>query len=214
MSDNEPTPSEIAEIGRLMEALTDSDRTLESPPDSVWAAIELELAADQHRIAAPATSTGTDVVVDLPTPRSAPESHRIRYLLAAVVFVVAALGVTAIFNRGADEVIVASADISNAGLPLESPAHGTATLVSVDGTFHLDLHVEQLETADGYFELWVARADASEVRSLGAINGDGRFEWPEGMTPDDFPAVAISLEHNDGDPTFSGMAVLFGVLDL
>lgn len=204
MSDAELTPQELEELGLILRRVAGQPNELEAPPAHVWQSIESELQTEPP-IAAAQTIAKSD------SPRSA---RLAKYMLAAAVLAIAAIGLGSLLNNKPTETILAVAEISNEGMPLELPASGTANLVSVDGILRLDLHVEQLETDTGYFELWVARPDASAVESLGAIDGDGSFDWPEGFDPEDFSAVAISLEEHDGDPSFSGIAVLFGVLDL
>lgn len=211
MNDEELTPDEMAKLRRVMGDQRGLQQDLEVPPPNIWAAIEAELEAQsidgslERNVDEPNVDVSN--VVQLKVP-----SGIARYLLAAAVLAIAAIGVATFLDRPPEEIILASGAISNDGMPLELPASGTANLVSVDGMLRLDVDVEQLQTDTGYFELWVARPDASEVKSLGAIADDGSFDWPEGVDPDEFTAVAISLEEDDGDPSFSGIAVLFGVL--
>lgn len=203
MNEEELTPNEMAELRRVMGDQRGPLQDLEVPPPIIWAAIESELEAEGNIV-----DSDVSNVMQLKAP-----SGMARYLLAAAVLAIAAVGVATFLDRPPEEIIVASGAISNDGMPLELPASGTANLVSVDGMLRLDVDVEQLQTDTGYFELWVSKPDASEVKSLGAITDDGSFDWPEGVDPDEFTAVAISLEEDDGDPSFSGIAVLFGVLE-
>lgn len=204
MNDEELTPEQIEELGLMVRRVAGKTNELEAPPARIWQSIESQLHTES-----PLAATQSTAQAD--SPRSA---RFAKYMLAAAILAIAAIGLGSLINNEPTETILAVAEISNEGLPDEFAASGTANLVSVDGRLRLDVAVEQLETDTGYFELWVARPDASAVESLGAIDGDGSFDWPEGFDPEDFSAVAISLEEHDGDPSFSGIAVLFGVLDL
>ncbi len=201
----ELTAEEIEELGRVMRGLQAHSNDLEAPPAHVWESIQAGVEAAEASLEE----------TSLEESPAQPRSRRLaRYALAAAVLAIAALGLGSLLADQPDEEIVATVEISNEGLADDFAGTGTVNLVSVDGKLRLDLDVEQLETDTGFFELWVARPDASEVGSVGVISGDGSFDWPQGFPPDEFPAIAISLEEDDGDPSFGGRAVLFGVLDL
>lgn len=135
---------------------------------------------------------------------------------AAAVVAVVSLGIVAtIANRGPDETVLALTSLDAIG-----PAGGaTAELVEVDGELTVHVHTPGLTSpdvtaGDGYFEVWLLDATASELLSLGPAVADGVYSLPEGFDPATLPVVDVSVEHFDGDPTHSGDSVLRGVLDI
>lgn len=68
---------------------------------------------------------------------------------------------------------------------------------------------------DGYYEVWMATADAQTMVAIGTLNpgGDATFVLPASMATEDFPLVDVSLEHFDGDAGHSAVSVVRGVLE-
>ncbi|GAA2039474.1 hypothetical protein GCM10009819_25730 [Agromyces tropicus] len=62
-------------------------------------------------------------------------------------------------------------------------------------------------------EVWLIRADASGLVSLGLMDGDSsRFAIPEGIDLAEYPLVDVSAEPVDGDPAHSGDSIVRGEL--
>jgi len=62
-------------------------------------------------------------------------------------------------------------------------------------------------------EVWLIRADASGLLSLGFLEGtSGRFAVPAGVDLDEFRLVDVSAEPVDGDPSHSGDSIVRGEL--
>lgn len=141
-------------------------------------------------------------------------------LAAAAVLLVAlvAVGVTIRAVGNGDDttpVAIGMATLTNAELPVQSDATAAVELVEIDGGYALDIDLSAVpDPGEGVLELWVIDTEVAGMFTLGAIDGDGLFELPEGVDPAAFPVVDISVEPLDGDPTHSGQSVLRGVLDL
>jgi hypothetical protein len=69
------------------------------------------------------------------------------------------------------------------------------------------------DSADGLREVWLLRADASGLVSLGLLDGaTGRFSIPAGIDLTEFPVVDVSAEPADGNPAHSGDSIVRGTL--
>jgi anti-sigma-K factor RskA len=68
-------------------------------------------------------------------------------------------------------------------------------------------------STDGLREVWLLRADASGLVSLGLLDGaTGRFSIPAGIDLAEFPVVDVSAEPADGNPGHSGDSIVRGTL--
>jgi hypothetical protein len=68
-------------------------------------------------------------------------------------------------------------------------------------------------STDGLREVWLLRADASGLVSLGLLDGaTGRFSIPAGIDLAEFPVVDVSAEPADGNPAHSGDSIVRGTL--
>ena len=62
-------------------------------------------------------------------------------------------------------------------------------------------------------EVWLIKADASGLISIGLLDGEsGRFLIPDGVDLSQYPLVDVSAEPDDGDPQHSGDSILRGEL--
>lgn len=237
------TPDEIHEIRELARNTTLADRNLDTPPPSIWAGIEAELGLDTASSAPAPMADVPDTAVDTITAPvahtpSAPApadtasgatgsggvvvplfGRRVpAWALGAAAATVAAVGLAGFFISSDDssstELEVATVEIVNDELPVVDDATGSARLLQTDDGYVLDVDVENLDTADGYLELWVIDPNVEGMHSLGRVDGDGRFSLPDGVDPADFPIVDISVEQEDGVATHSGQSVLRGALDI
>jgi hypothetical protein len=62
-------------------------------------------------------------------------------------------------------------------------------------------------------EVWLIKADASGLISLGLLDGEsGHFVIPDGVDLSQYPLVDVSAEPDDGDPQHSGDSIVRGEL--
>lgn len=173
-----------------------------APPPSVWNAIQSEVAPR-------ATVTSLDGARRRRRP--------VGWLLAAAAGVGIVLGSVATFGLVTSSSDPAPAIMAQGGLdPLgEIAVSGTAALEDADGEVHLHVTVPDLPVVeDGYYEVWMATADASTMVAVGTLgpDGDSILTLPAGMDVADFPLVDVSVEHFDGDPGHSDQSVVRGLL--
>ncbi|WP_353828877.1 anti-sigma factor [Agromyces sp. SYSU T0242] len=151
---------------------------------------------------------------------AAPRRRRGRWLVAAaaavtglVVGVGLGLAVGGIAPEPEPEVVLATAELDafpgwdTAGrAAVEEDASGQRTIV-VD----LEAQVPEGEVR----EVWLIRADASGLVSLGLMEGDSaRLTVPPGIDLAEYPLVDVSAEPVDGDPGHSGDSIVRGELQL
>ncbi len=138
------------------------------------------------------------------------------WMLAAAALVVLVAGVglrSLITGSGADDVVTAAA-LSNAGLsPLAAQSSGQATIRADGQGYSLDLQLNSLPALDNeYFEVWMIDRAVAKMVSLGPYHGNGSYAVPAGYDPTGYPIVDVSIEPVDGQPTHSGVSALRGVL--
>lgn len=178
------------------------DDHLVAPPPSVWEGIRDELEPR-------ATVTSLD---------GARRSRRpVGWLLAAAAGVGLVLGSVATFGIVTSSTEPSPAIVAQGGLdPLDGVAvAGTAAVEEDETGRHLHVTVPDLPPVeDGYYEVWMATADASTMVAVGTLgpSGDSILTLPAGMNVADFPLVDVSVEHFDGDPGHSAQSVVRGLL--
>lgn len=194
---------QLAAVITSSRQLTDADRPV-APPESVWSSIASELELGQ--------ASGSGVVVSLAQARSR-RAPRFLIAAAAVVGLVAGSAITtAVAQRDATGSIVASASLE----PMDGASvRGTATIERAGNASILHVSVPDLPApADGYYEVWMATADAATMVAIGTLNPgeEATFTLPAGMEVSAFPLVDVSLEHFDGDAGHSVVSVVRGQL--
>jgi len=192
----------FAELKRLAQTLSDADFDRAMPPPSVWAEIEQTLKPELVR-------------VEKTHDRNFGAGFSVR-LLAAVAVLVTAIVVVAGFGSGDNGPrLIAQADLVTDTLPVTTPAEAGVNLVDTGDGFALDIDLTQVPAAaDGELELWIINDDVSDMHSLGVVTSSGRYVLPEGVDPESFPIVDISVEPFDGNPAHSGQSTLRGRLEL
>ncbi|MEM7337501.1 MAG: anti-sigma factor [Actinomycetota bacterium] len=90
----------------------------------------------------------------------------------------------------------------------------TAEIRESEGGLEIAVAVDGVDPADGYFELWLLNAEASELVSLGPLRADGVYPLPAGLDPAAFPVVDVSVEAFDGNPAHSGESVFRGTFEI
>jgi hypothetical protein len=174
-----------------------------SPPDSVWAGITAELAAD---------ADGSVVSLDAARTRRRPRMWLVA-ASAAVVGLLAGAGlVTALDGTAQKEQLVAAGTLD----PIDnSGVTGTAKVQSADGSRSLTVEVPGLPApGDGYYEVWMATPDTATMVAIGTLTpgGPATFTLPAGLDPTQFPVVDVSLEHFDGQAGHSATSIVRGQL--
>ncbi|HEU4895425.1 MAG TPA: anti-sigma factor [Acidimicrobiia bacterium] len=126
--------------------------------------------------------------------------------VAAVAILIA--GIAGVFSSP-DEQIVAIA-----GTELEPAASGEAAIRESGSGWWIRLDVDDLPAAEvgTYYEGWVWN-DQGEGVSIGTFHLRGDTEpivlW-SGVDPADYPAIWVTLEEEDGDPSASEQVVMRG----
>ena len=235
--------AEYEALGRTVELgrTGATQRDMESPPSSVWAAIhdELSLAPElaPDPLAAEPVEPGTapaiaPVAAPITTTDRRPEGPTTATITplrerrtrgwwpiaaaAAAVGIVAgiALGVaaTGVFGTGtAPETIVATAALD--AFPGWSATGSAQVEEDGGGVRSLVVDLDAEVPATDVREVWLIRSDASGLVSLGLLEGaSGRFVVPDGIDLDEFTLVDVSAEPVDGDPAHSGDSIVRGEL--
>ena len=84
---------------------------------------------------------------------------------------------------------------------------------TADGQREVVLDVTGVSADSDLREVWLIKADASGLISIGLLGGEsGRFIIPDGVDLSQYPLVDVSAEPDDGDPQHSGDSILRGEL--
>jgi len=128
---------------------------------------------------------------------------------AAAAVIVAGVFTSGILNPR--PVVLSEASLSS--FPGWDGAEGAAVLEEVDGHHAVVVRLDAQVPSDGYREVWLLTDDASDLVSLGVLEGEeGVFTLPDDVDLDRFTVVDISQEDDDGDPTHSGDSIVRGEL--
>jgi hypothetical protein len=181
------------------------DESLVAAPESVWAGITAELAAD--------TPAEADAVV-VPIRRTP------RWLgMAAAACIGLVVGGGTVYAATSGQrapVPVAAPVLAEAALaPLPgSAASGRVEVVQTSGGPQVQVDVSGLAPKDGYYEVWLLDKDGKKLVALGALNAasKGTFDMPTGISMNDYPVVDVSFEPPDGDPNHSHQSLVRGTL--
>jgi hypothetical protein len=206
---------------------------LESPPESVWLRIvdELAIGSTMTRPAPVGVSVAPRRAGDSDAPRvdAVPPTRRERgadaeparrggvwklWALAASFALIASagLGVWVIGQRTAFTEV---AEASLAPFPDHPGAEGTAVVEEQsDGSLAVRVALSADAAPDTFREVWLIKADASDLVSLGVLEGtEQTFAVPAGVDLNDFVLVDVSQEPVDGPPTHSGDSIVRGELE-
>lgn len=139
--------------------------------------------------------------------------------VAASAVLVAAVGTVAVQRAGEEpQEVLATSRLLEFGAGEGTGAGGSARLLNSEGsTRDLQLELTGLESPDdGYLEAWLIDPEEGAVVSLGTVDlgaDDIRFTVPEGLDPEAYSVVDVSVEPYDGDPTHSGASLVRGSFD-
>ena len=183
-------------------SITAADQPV-TPPASVWSGIEAELGL--------ASSAS---IVSLDDARRRRRAWPLIAAAAAIGLLAGSVGTVVVSQRDAAPapVIVAQASLE----PIDAATvRGTASIEQSGDASVLHVSVPGLPALDdGYYEVWMATADASTMLAIGTLNPgeEGTFVLPAGMDMQAFPLVDVSVEHFDGDAGHSAVSVVRGQL--
>lgn len=182
---------------------------LETPPERVWARIREDVGLSDDR---PESPTETPVVAQTPTRSRRTAWARALFALAAGVAVVAGIVGTWALLRPSPTVEVASATLE--AFPDHAGAIGEAVVEDDAGAQRVRVTLEASTAPATYREVWLITADASEIVSLGVLDGsEGEFTVPDDVDLHRYVLVDVSQEPEDGDPTHSGDSIVRGELE-
>ncbi len=174
------------------------DEVPPAPPEAIWDSVVAELtAAGDLPPAAPERSR----------PLVLQQSFALAAALVALVVIAAAV-VLLPLGGGGGGTVVAEATLE----ALTDVPSAQAALVSDGDQQTLTVDTETLPDIDGYYELWLLKADASGLVSLGPVEGGQRYDIPPNVDTSVYSVVDISREPLDGDPAHSADSVLRGPL--
>lgn len=195
--------AEIQELTARARSLRSDDFQLDPVPDDLWAGIADAIRADGATNVISADQHSDAAQRWFQRPRA------ILAVAAAALVAVAAAGVFAATRSTDDTTVVAMSELD----ALADGYVGSAELQQSDDGYRIDLDLDPLPEADGYYELWLIKSlETGEMQSLGFVDGSGPIDLPPGLDPDDYATVDISIEPLDGVPTHSGNSVLRGTL--
>lgn len=193
---------DFAELKRLADSLSDADFDRSMPPPGLWADIEQTLKPEMLR-------------AEKTQGRKFGGGFSARLLAAAAVFIAAILVASAIGGSDEGPQLVAQADLLTDTLPVATDAEADVNLVRTGDGYALDIDLTSLPVAsNGELELWIINDGVDDMHSLGVLMSSGRFALPDGVDPEDFPIIDISVEPFDGNPAHSGQSTLRGRLAL
>ena len=205
-----------AELNNLSRAAMVARSTLAAgeftqPPLRVWTRISAELALDGAMVGDLAPSD-----IAAPAVSIVPGTRR-RWLAplavaAALVLVVGAVGATWLALRPTPSTVLASATLT--AFPAWTGSSGEALLEETAGGARVvQISLIAPEDDEGFREVWLITTDATEIVSLGVLDGGtGTFTVPDGLDLSQYDQVDISSEKFDGDPDHSGDSILRGQL--
>ncbi|MGZ8803757.1 MAG: anti-sigma factor [Microbacterium sp.] len=205
---------------------------LESPPEAVWARIvdELALGAKAHGPSVAVAERSEPVPADAePQPAYEPATRRSSrpdaaparrggawrvWALAASFALIAGVGLGA-WAISQQTSLTEIAEASLAPFPDHPDAEGTAIVEEQpDGSLAVRVALSADSAPDTFREVWLIKADASDLVSLGVLEGtEQTFSVPAGVDLSDFVLVDVSQEPLDGDETHSGDSIVRGELE-
>ena len=187
-------PEDRERLDRIRDILADETTWSEPPPE----------VAD--RLIAAIGAAQSDQAERLPARRRGPLVAAAVVGVAAIVVLIA--GLMGVFSTPVEEVVAIQ------GTDLQPDASGEAAIRETDAGWWIRLDVDDLPAANEgtYYEGWVWNDDGEGV-SIGTFHlrgGDGPIVLWSGVDPADYPAIWVTLEDEDGDPSASDHVVMRG----
>ncbi|WP_405092763.1 anti-sigma factor [Micromonospora sp. NBC_01392] len=212
----------VAGLGAGTQGLTE----LPDPPEHVWQGIVAEIRAAEELPTLngrrPARTGDPAAVGDRSTTVVRPRRGRRwpRWASTAVTATAAAVigvaGTVAVLGTGGDDpapqpTVLASAPLAAFGATPKD-ASGDARVL---GDNQLHLHVANLPSVPGYYEVWLIDPKTMEMFSVGTLSngsGDALLPIPRNVDLSTFTVVDISAEQYDNNTRHSGDSLLRGTL--
>ena len=222
---------EFEDLKALAKSIDHEDGVRHAPPPELWDRIRTEAFSDSASSLSiapePETAPAETEVIDLADQRanrvtteppaidltneSRFSARRFMAVAAALVAVVV-IGTVALTGSGGEANPIYAAEISNADLPESFDGTASVTL-EVDENPQIEINFDAPVPTDEPVELWLLSADGTDIVSVGLVEaGATTWDWPEGLAPEEYPIVDLSIEPDDGDPTHSGRSILRGQL--
>lgn len=189
-------PPEDQDSLDLIRDILGREATWSEPPPGVADRL-LAAIGSNHRVATVETARATR-----------PWGWAAAAVLGAAALVLVVAGLLGVFAP-ADERVVAIA-----GTDLQPAATGQAAIREAEAGWWIRLDIDDLPAAGTgtYYEGWVWN-DEGEGVSIGTFHMRGETEgvvlW-SGVDPADYPAIWVTLEDEDGDPSASDRIVMWG----
>lgn len=189
-----PEPSDKERLDLIRDILG-QDATWAEPPPEVADRLLAAVGAGRH----------TEVKPAAPRRRTPWVAAAV---LGAAALILAIAGLAGVFSSPDPQVVVIE------GTELEPEASGEASIMETDAGWWIRLELDDLPAADDgtYYEGWVWNEEGQGV-SIGTFHLRGGSEevvlW-SGVDPADYPAIWVTLENEDGDPSASDRIVMKG----
>ncbi|MET7971148.1 anti-sigma factor [Micromonospora sp. NPDC005305] len=209
----------VAGLGAGSQGLGD----LPDPPEHVWQGIAAEVRAAEElpartgrRVPRPADPA------DPPAPAERPRRRGRRWprwattaVTAAAAALIGVVGTAAVLGGGDEPApqptVLASAPLAAFG-STPKDASGDARVL---GGRQLHLHVANLPSVPGYYEVWLIDPRTMRMFSLGTLSkasGDEVLPMPANVDLRTYSVVDVSAEQFDDKPAHSGDSLLRGTL--
>lgn len=214
------TLQHVAGLGAGTQGLGD----LPDPPEHVWQGIVAEIRAAEE-LPSLAERRGPRPPAQAGEQTAPPTGNRRRgrwprwAVTAATAAAAAAVGVVgtlAVLRTDGDRptpqpAVLASAELSAYG-KTPKDANGAARVL---GDNQLHLHVANLPTVPGYYEVWLIDPRTMQMFSVGTLgkgSGDELLPLPPNVDLRTYSVVDVSAEQFDNKPAHSGDSLLRGTL--
>ncbi|QLQ39676.1 anti-sigma factor [Micromonospora robiginosa] len=217
------TLQHVAGLGAGTQGLTE----LPDPPEHVWQGIMAEIRAAEElptlngrRPPLDGDAVGDPAGRPVVATRSRRGRRWPRWASTAVTATAAAVigvaGTAVVLGAGGDEpapqpTVLASAPLAAFG-STPKDASGDARVL---GDNQLHLHVANLPSVPGYYEVWLIDPKTMEMFSVGTLSngsGDALLPIPHNVDLSTFTVVDISAEQYDNNTRHSGDSLLRGTL--
>ncbi|MET7469282.1 anti-sigma factor [Micromonospora sp. NPDC005222] len=219
------TLQHVAGLGAGTQGLAD----LPDPPEHIWQGIVAEIRAaeelpalTERRLPRPADPVEPSAVPAVPAAARRSRQNRrwpgwaTTAVTATAAAVIGVAGTAAVLGGGGEQAdpqpqVVASAPLAAFGATPKDAAGDARVL----GDNRLHLHVTNLPSVPGYYEVWLIDPKTMEMLSVGTLSngsGDALLPIPRNIDLRTYTVVDISAEQYDNNARHSGDSLLRGTL--